>query len=198
LPEPARPDWIVVALAVAGLLVAGYLTWLKLTGVRAALCVAGSGCDLVQSSRYASLLGVPTALWGVLLYAAVGILGGVGWHPRRWLLALGLVAGAVGASAYLTYLSAMAIGTVCIYCLVSAGITVALLAVLVARRPPVAGRRSPVRPARVAWVGGLAAVGVPLVGSLLFAWEGAVPAGYQAALARHLRDTRAVMYGAFW
>src|SRR6266540_5012676 len=72
--EAPGTDWLVVALSAAGLLVSGYLTWLKLAGRGAVFCVAGSGCDLVQASRYAVFLGVPTALWGAALYTAIGIL----------------------------------------------------------------------------------------------------------------------------
>src|SRR6266542_4661992 len=46
-----RPDWIVVALALLGVGVAGYLTALKLGGNQAFLCRDGSGCDIVQASR---------------------------------------------------------------------------------------------------------------------------------------------------
>jgi len=50
-PELARPDWIVVALALAGLGVAGYLTALKLGGTQAFLCRGGSGCDRGAARR---------------------------------------------------------------------------------------------------------------------------------------------------
>ena len=70
-PELARPDWIVVGLALAGLAVAGYLTALKLGGTQAFLCRDGSGCDVVQASRYSVLAGVPTAVWGAAIYLAI-------------------------------------------------------------------------------------------------------------------------------
>ena len=51
-PEIApSADWVVVGLSVLGLVVAGYLTWLKWAAGGAFLCTAGSGCDLVQASR---------------------------------------------------------------------------------------------------------------------------------------------------
>ncbi len=50
-PSVERPDWVLSGLAAAGMLVASYLTWLKLSGSGTALCVAGSGCDIVQASR---------------------------------------------------------------------------------------------------------------------------------------------------
>ena len=59
-PIQGGPDWIVVVLALLGLGVAGYLTALKLGGNQAFLCRDGSGCDIVQASRYSLLAGVPT------------------------------------------------------------------------------------------------------------------------------------------
>src|SRR5262249_9996083 len=67
-PVQGGPDWIVVVLALLGLGVAGYLTALKLGGNQAFLCRDGSGCDIVQASRYSVLAGVPTAMWGAGVY----------------------------------------------------------------------------------------------------------------------------------
>src|SRR5262245_21205186 len=92
---PQRPDWPVVALAVAGLVGAGYLSWRKWAGGNAAFCSAGSGCDIVQASRYAMLLGVPTAFWGAGLYAAIAVLGAMGLTARRWFAAFLLAAAGV-------------------------------------------------------------------------------------------------------
>ena len=153
--EPAvspveRPDWVLSGLAAAGMLVAAYLTWLKLSGSGAALCVAGSGCDIVQASRYATFLWVPTALWGLVTYVAIGVLAWIGLTPRNWPIAFALAAGGVGFSAYLTWLSVFDLGATCVWCLTSAVILIAILAVLVMRRPsgaePEAGDE--LRPAR--------------------------------------------------
>jgi len=90
---PVRPDLLVVGLATAGFAVAAYMTWLKWAGATAAFCLSGSGCDVVQSTRYATLLGVPTALWGALLYAAIGVLAALGLTPSRWRWASSFLAG---------------------------------------------------------------------------------------------------------
>ena len=195
---PVGSDWVVVLLAAAGLVVTGYLSWLKLTGAGAAFCVRGSGCDVVQSSRYASFLGVPTALWGSLLYAALGVLGWMGLNPRNWQIAFALTAGGVGFSAYMTFLSLFVVEATCVYCLASAAIAVALLAALLWRRPSVTGRKSPFRPARLAPLGAVSAATVVFVGAFVFAAPSSSPPGYQLALARHLVQTKAVFYGAFW
>src|SRR5262245_45349009 len=96
-PVVAAPtaDWLVVGLSVLGLVVAGYLTWLKWAARGAYLCSAGSGCDLVQASRYSQFLWVPTALWGALLYIAIGVLAGLGLTQQRWLAAFLLASAGV-------------------------------------------------------------------------------------------------------
>ena len=201
--EPAassleRPDWILSGLAAAGMLVAAYLTWLKLSGSGAALCVAGSGCDLVQASRYSTFLWVPTALWGLATYVVIGVLAWMGPTPRTWRIAFALAAGGVGFSAYLTWLSVFDLGATCVWCLTSAVILIAMLAVLVMRRPAARNRKSAMSAARLATSGGLAAVGAVVVAAFVFAAPFSAPPGYQSALARHLADTKAVMYGSFW
>jgi uncharacterized membrane protein len=192
-----RPDWLLGGLAAAGMLVAAYLTWLKLSGSGAALCVAGSGCDLVQASRYATFLWVPTALWGLAAYVAIGVLAWMGLTLRNWPIAFALAAGGVGFSAYLTWLSVFDIGATCVWCLTSAVILIAILAVLVMRRPAARNRKR-MSAARLATNGGLAAVGAIVAAAFVFAAPFSAPPGYQSALARHLTDTKAVMYGAFW
>src|SRR2546425_9650009 len=85
-PPPSPPrDWGVIAVAAAGLLVAGYLAVTKLLGGAAAFCTAGGGCDVVQASPHAVLLGVPPALLGALPYAAGRALAAVGVTEGRWL-----------------------------------------------------------------------------------------------------------------
>jgi len=100
-----RPDWIVVALALVGLGIAGYLTALKLGGNQAFLCRDGGGCDIVQASRYSLLAGVPTAMWGAALYLAIAVLAALPRTLRRWQATFMLVSAAVAFSLYLTYLS---------------------------------------------------------------------------------------------
>ncbi|HEV8439275.1 MAG TPA: vitamin K epoxide reductase family protein [Methylomirabilota bacterium] len=199
LPEPeapTRPDWLVVVLSAAGLVVAGYLTWLKWLGHGALFCVTGSSCDIVQASRYAIFLGVPTALWGAGLYAALAVLGATGLTRPRWLAAFLVAAAAVGFSVYLTALSVFVLGATCGYCLGSAAIAVALLVALLRRRPPASGTPL-LRPVRLATYGGLAAAGAIVLGAFVFAAPGSAP-GYALGLARHLKATGAMMYGAYW
>jgi len=197
--EPQGIDWPVAALAAAGLGVSAYLTAIKLSGATALFCESGSGCEVVQASRYAVFLGAPTAAWGILLYAVVVGLALSGLRPQRWLAAYALAVTAVAFSAYLTWLSVFEIGAVCPWCLIDAGIAVALLVVLLVRRPAAKARRSPARPARLIGIGIAAAVVTVVLAAGVFVADrsgGSTP--YQEALARHLTASGAIFYGAYW
>jgi uncharacterized membrane protein len=194
-PEAARPDWLIAGLAAVGVAVAGYLTWTKLTGGSALFCTGVAGCEVVQASRYAMFLGVPTAAWGVALYATAGGLALAGLTAGRWLAAFLLVAGGLGFAGYLTYLELFVIGAVCWYCVVSAAVTLALLGALLGRRP----RARRTRAVRLVALGAAVATVAAVVGVSVHALT--APGGayaYQEALARHLAQSGAVMYGAFW
>ena len=194
-----RPDWVVVVLALLGVGVAGYLTVLKLGDNQAFLCRDGSGCDIVQASRYSLLAGVPTALWGAALYLAIAVLAALPRTARRWQAAFMLASAAVAFSLYLTYLSVVVIGATCPYCLASGVIAVLLLVVMVLRRPHGEGREAAAyRTGKLAALGITAGAFAILLGAFIFAADFSTPAGYQLALARHLAKNNATFYGAFW
>ena len=64
--------------------------------------------------------GLPIAALGILGYAAIALAA----YQRRWWLTLVLVTGAVGFSAYLTYVEAYILETYCIWCVTSASLVV--------------------------------------------------------------------------
>ena len=194
-----RPDWVVVVLALLGVGVAGYLTALKLGDNQAFLCRDGSGCDIVQASRYSLLAGVPTALWGAALYLVIAVLAALPRTARRWQAAFMLASAAVAFSLYLTYLSLFVIGATCPYCLASGVIAVLLLVVMVLRRPHGEGREAAAyRTGKLVTLGVTAGAFAILLGAFIFAADFSTPAGYQLALARHLAKNNATFYGAFW
>jgi uncharacterized membrane protein len=193
----ARPAWEVVALAAAGAAIAIYLTITKLTQTTPMMCGAGGACDLVQSSRYAVLLGLPTALWGGVLYVVLAVLAARPLTRRRWLWAFGLACAGVAFSGYLTALSIFELRAACGWCLASAVIVLAILGALLWRRPAPGPRWTSLQPARLGLLAGV--VAVVTVGGAFAAFNAAGPGSpYQEALARHLRDTGARFYGAYW
>jgi uncharacterized membrane protein len=118
----------VVLVALAGIGVAGYLTYVHYRPA-ALLCTAGGGCETVQESDYAELLGIPVALLGLLGYVAVLAL--VAWDSAlARTLAAAIALTAVGFVVYLIVLQAFVIDAWCVWCLVNDLVVVPLLAVL--------------------------------------------------------------------
>ena len=128
-----RADRVALGVAGAGALVSAYLTWLHYSGTLA-LCVGIGGCETVQASRYAELVGVPVALLGFVFFAlAVGlvVLRERVTPERREATRLaffGLTLVGTIFAAYLTYLELFVIGAVCPWCVSVALATVGLFA----------------------------------------------------------------------
>lgn len=118
--------------ALGGLTLASYLTWAHFDDT-ALVCLAGGGCETVQSSEYAEIAGIPVALLGVGAYASILAL--VAWDSPITRLAAAAVA-LVGLlfSMYLLALQLFVIEAVCAWCLVNDIVIAPLLAVLTALR----------------------------------------------------------------
>jgi uncharacterized membrane protein len=120
------PRTVLLVLAVLGALISAYLTWTHFAGLTPVCTGSGEGCQTVQSSRYASVLGIPVAFLGLIAY------GGLIFSTALWRetgIYLGLLISLVGTlfSAYLTYLEIFVIGALCQWCLASAAIMLAAL-----------------------------------------------------------------------
>jgi uncharacterized membrane protein len=121
------PTWPLLVLAAAGFLLSGYL-WFGTGGAELRLCPAGSGCQVVQASRYASLLGVPLPVYGMAYYGTLLVLAGWGSDPaRRWQLALPVAAAGAAASAVFLGVQRFVLQTFCSLCVASALISFAVL-----------------------------------------------------------------------
>ena len=196
---PVARDWPVAVLAAVGAAVSLYLTVLKLAGGAALFCEAGTGCDIVQASRWATFLGLPTAAWGAALYVALLVLALSGLSPRRWIWAFALASAGVAFSAYLTGVSLVVLRATCPWCLLVAAVGLVTFLTLLVRRPAVTGKRAPTRPARVATVGIAAAALTVVFAAGVWVMDSPTGSGaFAERLARHLATTDAVMYGAFW
>jgi len=133
LDENQGRNSVMWALIVIGLIVSGYLAYVEMTQVTA-VCGPVGECNIVQSSPYAQLLGIPIAVFGLLFYLAVAGL----WLLQRVenlrhlaLMALvGLTIFGTLFSLYLTLLELLVIGAICMWCLTSA-VATGLICVLV-------------------------------------------------------------------
>ena len=127
-------------LALGGIAIAAYLLTVRVLG-GAPICGPVHGCDTVAASEYATVLGLPVALFGVGFSIALATATLAWWRlgDRRALYAaygLGLLG--IVAVAYLTYLEVFVIEAICVWC-VSYALTIVagwILAVLAVRSVP--------------------------------------------------------------
>jgi uncharacterized membrane protein len=195
-----RLDWLLLGLAAAGIALTAYLTGVKWFGEQPAFCSAGSSCDVVQSSRWSTLFGVPMALWGLLTYVVLArFLWRLRSRPSAWRPALTIAAVGAAVSWYLTAVSVLEIETTCSYCLASFAIMNALLLLLLLRRPA----HLPEHAWASAWptpvsLATAVVLGLYLNFSGLFDPAHGPEDPYLKALATHLKETGARFYGAYW
>ncbi|NUQ11682.1 MAG: vitamin K epoxide reductase family protein [Gemmatimonadaceae bacterium] len=116
---------IIAALALAGAGLATYLAMYKLGLIGELACNVGQ-CETVNLSRWATLLGIPVAVWGVGFYVALFAVAFAGTTSRfadaEWVshALLALTGWGVIFSAWLTYLELFVIHAVCMFCVISA------------------------------------------------------------------------------
>lgn len=128
----------IAVLALAGVFVALYL-WLHKIGLIGVLQCGTGGCDTVQGSPYADLLGLPVALYGVIGYSVLLVLSliavqGSDARPGRPDAAIALLA-SLGFlfTVYLTALELFVIHAFCRWCLASAAIITGITALSLAQ-----------------------------------------------------------------
>lgn len=208
-------------IASVGAAVTGYLTIVKLTGNSTA-CPT-NGCDMVLSSPYATVLGLPLALFGFLAYASMVVFAVVplfvnsqkqqqfGSNLERW-TGLLLFAGGTAMmvfSGYLMYLLAFKIQAVCIYCIGSALLSASLFTLaLIGREWQDIGQLffTGIVVGMLVLVGttGIyASVNNPALADRSTPGESGLAitttsGAAEIALATHLKQVGAKMYGAFW
>ena len=110
---------VLVAIALFGLAIAGYLTVVKLSG-GTPVCGPLGGCETVQTSEYSAVLGIPVSVYGLgySLAVLVAILAWWRTGDRRALMAAyGIGILGVMAVAYLVYLQLVVIGAICVWCM---------------------------------------------------------------------------------
>ena len=198
--SPHRLDNVLFALALAGIALTSYLTLIAWFGEKPAFCGADSNCDLVQQSRWSTLLGMPLALWGLFTYALLAfLLWRMRSHPNAWRTALLVAVVGAAVSWYLTAISTFAIEAFCAYCVASFILLNILLVLLLLRRPAQISAHAWPR----ALPGPLGAAAVIVLGLVMhfggvFDRAAGPEQPYLKALAIHLNTSGARFYGAYW
>jgi uncharacterized membrane protein/glutaredoxin len=192
------PNWPVFALACIGVLLTAYLTYSAWQEKLVAFCTEGSACDVVLSSRWSTLLGMPTSFWGFVTYA---LLAAIAWNKRTtaqwqfgWFVSLfGLL-----FSLYLTFISLFELKAACPYCLTSLGLMAAIFIITTVQKP--ANMRGFSWGPWLAKTAGVAVIAIAAL-HFNFAYLGKTAAAedpYIRGLADHLTKIDAKFYGASW
>jgi len=116
---------ITFALSLLGLFDSLYLLWVYASPAHPMVCLGG-GCDQVRASRFAHIAGIPTPLFGVVMYVVLALLifaeplvapasGALLRRAVAVIAALGVI-----ASAALTAIEAFIIHAWCVWCVVQA------------------------------------------------------------------------------
>jgi len=195
----SQANWPLLALSLIGVALAGYLSWTAVTSAAVQGCAEGAGCDVVLSSRWATLMGVPTAVWGLLTYLALAATALGLRAEKQWRWAWTIAFFGTLYSVYLTTISLTMLGAACPYCLTSLTLMSSILVLLTYQRPLTIKGFSWLR-----WVRWRGAVSAGLIIFLHLNYIGVVgrhPAAEDPmarALAEHLSQSGAVMYGAHW
>ena len=198
-PTWGGPNLPLLALSLVGCALAGYLSYTAFAGAGVQGCAAGSGCDVVLNSRWATLLGLPTAMWGLLTYMALAATAFIRRMHQQWRLAWPIAFIGVLYSLYLTIVSVTLLGAACPYCLTSLTLMTLIFALVTYQRPATLPNFSWQR-----WLQWRAPIAVGLVLFLHLNYMGIVgkaPAAEDPvlrSLAVHLADKGVKMYGADW
>jgi uncharacterized membrane protein len=123
---------VAAVLALVGVLISVYMMLYHLGMIGSILCGTG-GCETVQNSPWASFLGVPVPLIGLVGYGVMFAVALLGIQPRyvgdRRISLVLLAGGLIGFaySLYLTWLEAFVIHAWCQWCIGSAILATLLL-----------------------------------------------------------------------
>jgi uncharacterized membrane protein len=109
-----------------------YLTWIKV--MEDGVCNVSSGCEVVNTSPYASIAGVPIAALGAAAYIVMIVILLLESRSEFFefnspLLIFGISLAGFLYSAYLTYLELYVIHAICPFCVVSAVVLTLMLIV---------------------------------------------------------------------
>jgi uncharacterized membrane protein len=193
------PNWPLFGLALIGMALSGYLTFTAWQGKLVAGCSVGSACDAVLSSRWSTLLGMPTSFWGFLTYA---LLAAIAWNKRsdtQWKAAWVVSFFGLLYSVYLTSVSLLVLHAACPYCLSSLALMTAIFVTVTMQRPDKLPNFS-----WGPWLAKTAGTALVLILALHLHYAGYLGKGagpedpWIRGLAEHLSRINAKFYGASW
>ena len=203
LPSQPSQHWfhtysraIIIALTIPGGLITSYLTATKIAAQQVAGCGEGAGCGVVLASRWATFLGVPTAVWGLLAFLAVLVLATLPDETPllkqwRWPALFAVATSMLAFEWYMAYLMAFVLNALCVYCATAIAITTLLWLVVTFGHTWVDKGKLIAGGLLVALITTAATIAV-------YAAQTQAASPRADALATHLHTTPIKMYGASW
>src|SRR5262245_2443860 len=192
----SSPNWPLVAICIAGMLLTSYLTFTALSGSAVRGCSAGGGCNVVLTSQWSKMFGLPTAFWGFLAYAGLAATAFIKREDKHWRYAWTAALFGVSFSLYLTTVSLTVLKAACPYCLTSFALMTSIFALTTYQRPA--------RLASFSWQRWLTRR-IPVAAGLVFLLHlqyVAIPTVPESPIARplaeHLSAIGAKFFGASW
>jgi len=122
-----------IVITLLGVAVAGYLTYIHYAGIRPLCGKNGGSCEIVQTSEYSKLAGVPVALIGLIGYVAILASLLVPENETSRLATVAFTVVGFGFSAYLTYREQFSIHRICEWCVSSAVLVTVLMCLAIWR-----------------------------------------------------------------
>jgi uncharacterized membrane protein len=121
-----------ILFSIIGLIDSVYLSWIKLAN-QESMCAGIGGCDVVNTSQYSEIGGIPIALIGAGGFLSILVMLLIESRPGFWQENVGIYVfglSLIGTiySGYLTYLEIAVIKEICPFCVLSA---LAMLAIFV-------------------------------------------------------------------
>jgi uncharacterized membrane protein len=120
-----EPWHFIILFLISAMIFAGYMSYMKLTAQQL-VCDIGDGsvfnCGVVENSRWAYILGIPTAIWGFGWYSLI-LLSVIGQRVVPFLrvygvpITFGMALFGFAYHCYLTYTAITVIGRLCAYCI---------------------------------------------------------------------------------
>jgi uncharacterized membrane protein len=130
-PADRRLRIAIAVVALIGVGIAGYLTYVHYAGLKV-VCLSSGGCETVQASRWSKLDGVPVAVLGLAGYVAIlgslALRGELGRSAGFGIALIGFL-----FSCYLTYREVFTIKAICQWCVGSAVLMTILVGLTAAR-----------------------------------------------------------------
>jgi len=113
-----------VTLAVTAGIAGAIAAYLVVVHYRAdALVCATSGCETVQRSRYAELLGIPVAVFGLVTYVLL-LASSLSRRPAAIAVGAGLALTALVFAQYLAYVQVAVLHAICVWCVAADSLTI--------------------------------------------------------------------------